>query len=82
MYNNDESKQIAYFIMQHKYLQMLGKANLSEQEILRESNKLFPENWAILYDIDRRIELLSKALGQNVNILEIISNEEENNFEK
>ncbi len=82
MNNIDESKQMAYFILQHKYLQMLGKEGLSEQEIVLESNKLFPENWAISYDVDRRIELLSKALGKNSNILDILSNEKDNRFEK
>lgn len=68
---NEEYKQIAYLILQNKYLQLMGISNESELNILSKSNQFFPNDWTIKYGIDKRINMLSKAIKENKNLIEI-----------
>lgn len=71
-----ENKEIAYLILQSKYLKMLGYDNSSEEEILKNSLKLFPSDW-FNYDIDKKIELIAKAINNNVNLNSIVEDLED-----
>lgn len=68
----EENKQLAYLILQNKYLQLMEKDYKSESEILSELNEVFPEDWTIKYDIEKRIELLGKAIKEKRNVIEIV----------
>lgn len=65
---NNENKLVAYYIMQHKYLETLGLGDLSEDEILEKHSDIFPTDWFSLYELDDRINIISVALKKNVNL--------------
>lgn len=74
MDNNVE--EISYLLLQNEYLKIMGVNNFSETEILKEFNKFFPENWMIDYDTSEKIKLLSRAIKEKNNIINIIENDE------
>lgn len=67
----DRNIEIAYFILQNKYIQQKMGKRLSEKEILNSINDIFPEDWTIKYNIKSRIKILGQAIKENRDIREI-----------
>ncbi len=71
MRHDMEAKEIAYLLLQHKYLCMiLGKEDYTEEEALAQSHKVFPTNWYFT-DTDRKIKLIARAIKEKRNLREI-----------
>lgn len=67
----EDSKLIAYYILQHKYLKQCGLDANQEEYILKDYHKFFPENWEIEYNVDKKIELISLAIKNNQNLIDV-----------
>lgn len=65
------TKQMVYLLLQHEYLKMLNLDNLSEEEILKNSHEIFPNDWFLTYSLDKQIECISEAIKQKKKINEL-----------
>lgn len=68
-----DANELAYLILQHKYLEIMGLKDYSEDEILKVYNQYFPENWGVEYTYDKKIQLISNAIKQNRNLKDVES---------
>lgn len=67
---DDGAKEIAYDILQHEYLKRRN-VPMSEENF-GEIMKLFPFDWFTYYSLDKRIEIISMALKNNIDIEEAL----------
>ena len=71
----DHNKEAAYLLLQNQYLkQILDKDEYTEEEVIEYSNKLFPNEW-FLIDVEKRIQLISKAIKEKRDLNEIYERE-------
>lgn len=70
--NYDEIKEISYLLLKNEYLKMLNLDSLNESKLLRRVSQFFPDNWEIEYNIDIKIKLLSMAIKEKTNLIDIV----------
>lgn len=63
---NGDVKEIAYYILQNEYFKRRN-IEIDENNLLKIA-KFFPKDWFILYSLEDRIEIISEALKNNVDI--------------
>lgn len=79
---DEESKEIAYNILQHEYFK---RRNINaDEENFKEIFNFFPNEWFTCLSLDKRIEIISLALKNNINIeqAQLIKEKEGNNERK
>lgn len=63
---DNNAKEIAYDILQHEYLK---RRNISINDgNFNEIMNFFPNEWFNCYSLDKRVEIISTALKNNVDI--------------
>ncbi len=66
----NDAQMIAYLILEHKYLEMLGLYNAKLNDIVK--NNVFPQNWHLEYSIDARMKYLGMAIKEKKILSEVI----------
>lgn len=69
---NDVNNEFAYNLLQYEYLRRKGFSN-SESE-LSEIFKVFPEDWFLKYTLKQRIDIISVALKNELDLSDVIEN--------
>lgn len=62
------AEYIAYLLLQNKYLEKRGMKDVSDDYLLRNGYKFYPEDWFISYSQDAKIKLLTYALQKDINL--------------
>ena len=63
-------KEIAYNLIQNEYFK---RRNIDVKTLdLSQIIKMFPEDWFLKYGIDERIDIITLALKNNINLEEAI----------
>lgn len=71
----EDYKEIAYYILQDKYLKMFSEKESLDKNIF--DCTIFPNDWFIAYSLDEKIELISRAIRDNIKLIDIV---EDNTF--
>ena len=71
----EDSKEIAYLILQEKYLQLNGY-NTNENIDIIKLSKILPNNWDKIYNIDDKIKYISIAINSKKNLIDVINDEQ------
>ncbi len=71
---NNDAKALTYLLLQHIYLKKMGLENKSEEEILKEMDKYFPNNWS-LTDLNKKIEYITQAINRKQNLRDFVDEE-------
>lgn len=67
-----DPKEVAYLIMQDMYIKKMGYSDdYTEEDIIRDGYKLFPDNW-FLTSYEYRNDLISRAIKENKNLRRIV----------
>lgn len=67
---NSDVNELAYNLLQHEYLK---KKEISQSEDnIKTIMNLFPEDWFLIYPIEERIEIISIALKNDLDIRDVI----------
>ena len=71
---NNDAKYISYLILQKLYLDKMGLKDKTEEEILKEMPKYFPDNWTML-DLDTQIKYITQAVNKKQNLKDFVDEE-------
>ena len=63
-------KEIVYYILQDKYLNKFCEKEKLDKNII--DSTLFPKDWFIAYSIDDKIEMISRAIKDNIKLIDIV----------
>lgn len=64
----EQTNHIAYLLLQNEYLKRIGLDPKNQKQILENWQYYFPEDWNSKYNLDEKINLISKSLKENKNL--------------
>ena len=78
----DNTNYIAYLLLKEQYMKMNNIDNLSTDDLFLVLFKYFPEDWELGFEINEKIKMLSKALKERINLIELVEEEKSNLINK
>lgn len=75
---DNDTKYIAYLLLKNEYAKRNNINDLSDEDVMKNYNKYFPQDWEIIFNVDRKIELLTIALKNNLNLIEVYESQNNN----